>query len=74
MAREVANMSLETDVKEALDEFAKMLGISRSSAANMILKAALDVDRSELVAAMTEKLLAKEQTAAAAAVEAAING
>lgn len=74
MAREVANMSLETDVKEALDEFAKMLGISRSSAANMILKAALDVDRSELVAAMTEKLLVKEQTAVAAAVEAAING
>lgn len=74
MAREVTGFSLEPEVKEALDDFSEKLGIGRSAAANLILKAALDVDRNELAKAMTTALLSKGKEEAAEAVNVAING
>lgn len=74
MAREVTGLSLEPEVREALDDFAQLLGIGRSAAANMILKAALDVDREELTKAMTDTLLSKGREDAAQAIGIAING
>lgn len=74
MARDVLNVSVEPEVTKSLDEFSEMLGVSRSAAVNMILKAALDVDRKALTTAMTDVLLGKGKKEAAQAVDAAING
>lgn len=72
--RIVSNMSLEPEIASALDEFAKSLGLSRSSACNMILKATLGGDTTQLVQAMTDVLMQQGKEEAAQAVDIAING
>lgn len=59
MAREPFNMTLETDVMQSLDEFAKLAGLSRSAAVNMILRGVLGQNPEELYAAMVQALVNK---------------
>jgi hypothetical protein len=57
MARVVTGFSLEPEVLEALDEFSKRLGLTRSQAGNMIIKAALSGSAADAVDTMFSVIL-----------------
>lgn len=62
MARVSTNMSLEPEVYQALGEFADGLGVNKSAACNLLLKAVLREDRTELVESMTNVLIQQDKT------------
>lgn len=59
MARTSVNFTLEPEVNEALDEFARLAGINKSAAANLILKGVLNEQPQELYSTMINALIAK---------------
>ena len=59
MARGSINLTIEETVIESLDEFAQLAGLTRSAAANLILKGVLNEDPTELYATMVNALVDK---------------
>lgn len=57
MARGTINLTIEPSVIESLDQFAKLAGLTRSAAVNMILKGVLNEQPQELYTTMINALV-----------------
>lgn len=74
MAKKICNLNLDEETINELDEFAEKVGMSRSAAANMVMKSALAGDPSAVLVTVAKTLKqksgkrAKQKGSTAAAV------